>query len=383
MTGILVCGMALTGCQAGKEAPSAVTTAATEAASAAATETATTAATTASTEATTIAATEAATEATTEAATEATTEAPTEGTSEGATEGGSTAATEAIPDDPNIDKDTGIHISEDNVDTTYGKDAVMQIVVIGDSQFGMFNGYDGLAYRVSQYCHANVYNMAIGGTCAALTQNESRDDDNWDSKSGIGMSRLLGGELKPDFLSDPSYAYQLDVYQHLDPSKTDVFIVEYGVNDFDAKVPLDTSFGQDQGSYRGALNSIMMTLTMHFPNAKIIVCTPTYAQFFQGGAYIGDSNTLDNGYGTLYDYVKAGINAVEGNNSGNVKALTPYYDIDINAGNAAENLIDGIHMNPEYRDKYAQLLSRVIIGQMGYSIPEDTDPSTVEWWTTK
>ena len=54
--------------------------------------------------------------------------------------------------------------------TLYGKTegtARFQVVVMGDSQFGNFLGTDGLAYLLSQKLHANVYNLSIGGKCAA------------------------------------------------------------------------------------------------------------------------------------------------------------------------------------------------------------------------
>ena len=71
-------------------------------------------------------------------------------------------------------------------------------------------------------------------------------------------------------------------------------------------------------------------------------------------------------------------------NQGNVSYMNPYDFLNINASNAKDNLLaDGIHMSPENRKKYAQMLSRIIIRSQGYTIDEGVDPSTVDWKSTK
>ena len=64
--------------------------------------------------------------------------------------------------------------------------------------------------------------------------------------------------------------------------------------------------------------------------------------------------------------------------------MNPYVNLGIDASNAKDNLLeDGIHMSPENRKKYAQMLSRVVIRSQGYTIDEGVDPSTVDWKSTK
>lgn len=331
----------------------------------------------------TTAATEASTEAASEAAAEASTTAET-ATAEASTEASTEAATETVEKDPNNPYDLGIQYTDDCVNTLIGADATMQIVVIGDSQFGNYKGYDGLAYQISQYCDANVYNLAIGGTTAAVPLTQGQDLQSWESDGGLGMTYAIVGDVSPDFLQQYSEIdYQRKVFAGCDFSKTDVFVVEYGVNDFMSKIPIDDSANPSK-AYRSALQTIIYRLRSTFPDSAIVICGPSYAQFFDNGTYVGDSNTLDYGYGTLYDYSQAAGNLVSTINQGNVSFMNPYVNLGIDASNAKDNLLeDGIHMSPENRKKYAQMLSRVIIRSQGYSIDEGVDPSTVDWKSTK
>ncbi len=148
-------------------------------------ETASTQQTTDAETVTTASSTEAAAEAVTEAATTAATEAATTAATEASAE---TATETAEQKDP---YDLGIQYTDDCVGTLVGSDATMQIVVIGDSQFGNYKGYDGLASMVSQYCHANVYNLAIGGTTAAVQLTDGQDMRSWDSDCGLGLPAEL------------------------------------------------------------------------------------------------------------------------------------------------------------------------------------------------
>lgn len=345
------------------------------------------AAETASIQQTTAAETTAATEASTEAASETAAEVSTTAetaAAEASTEASTEAVTETVEKDPNNPYDLGIQYTDDCVNTLIGADATMQIVVIGDSQFGNYKGYDGLAYQISQYCDANVYNLAIGGTTAAVPLTQGQDLQSWESDGGLGMTYAIVGDVSPDFLQKYSEIdYQRKVFAGCDFSKTDVFVVEYGVNDFISKIPIDDSSNPSK-AYRSALGTIVNRLRNTFSDAAVVICGPGYAQFFDNGTYIGDSNTLNYGYGTLYDYSCAAQNVVSSTSQDKVSYMNPYDFLNINASNAKDNLLaDGIHMSPENRKKYAQMISRVIIRSQGYLIDEGVDPSTVDWKSTK
>ena len=342
-----------------------------DSASTGATETVTTGSVTETTqEASTTNSTQASTQASTAASTAATT----------ATTEASAAATSASPI-----VDGQIQYSDDLVNTMYGDNALMNIVVLGDSQFGNFKGYDGLAYQISQYCHANVWNCGIGGATAAVLPSDSTDKDGWDSLSGVGVAYALTKQVSSDYLAT-LFPYQKYMIDSVDMSNVDVFIVEFGLNDYLENVELDRN--TTERSYRNAEANIGRTLHKAAPDAKIIFCGPTYAQFFDGTTYLGDINTYANKQGyKLIDY----CNSLENVVTTTLKSESDVYDYfnaylyaGINSTNAADMLsADRLHMNGTGRTSYAKALSRIIIRDEGYSIDEGVDPTTVKWWATK
>lgn len=265
--------------------------------------------------------------------------------------------------------------------TLYGKTgkAMFQVVVLGDSQFANFLGTEGLGYLLSQKLHANVYNLALGGKCAAAEQEDrGKDMSQWGTTCGVNLMKAIVGEQDTTCLN--GWDYQMNVFNSCDFSKTDLFVLEYGVNDYLSKKPMYDE--NDPGSvytYFGALESMILDIRNYFPEAQILVCTPTYAQFWQGGtgAFLGDSNIINNGYGTLYNYVETATHPAGGHQ--NTSTVNEYENSGINPYTASEDLLDGIHMTDAGRVKYANLLSRVALRAMGYDIDEGVDPDTIDW----
>lgn len=266
--------------------------------------------------------------------------------------------------------------------TLYGKTegtARFQVVVMGDSQFGNFLGTDGLAYLLSQKLHANVYNLSIGGKCAASEEEDKgKDPSEWGTTCGANLAKAVCGMVGDSVLD--GYDYQKNVFNSCDFSKTDLFVIEYGVNDYLSQKQMYNP--DDPGSVQtlfGALESMILDIRATYPDAQILVCMPTYAQFWQGGtgAFLGDSNIVNNGYGTLYNYAETVSHLAGGHN--NTSTVNAYENTGINIYTASEDLLDGIHMTEQGRVKYANLLSRVALRAMGYDIGEGVDPDTVDW----
>ena len=265
--------------------------------------------------------------------------------------------------------------------TLYGKTgkAMFQVVVLGDSQFANFLGTEGLGYLLSQKLHANVYNLALGGKCAAAEQEDrGKDMSQWGTTCGVNLAKAIVGEQDTTCLN--GWDYQMNVFNSCDFSKTDLFVLEYGVNDYLSQKPMyDENDPDSVYTYFGALESMILDIRNYFPEAQILVCTPTYAQFWQGGtgAFLGDSNIINNGYGTLYNYVETATHPAGGHQ--NTSTVNEYENSGINPYTASEDLLDGIHMTDAGRVKYANLLSRVALRAMGYDIDEGVDPDTIDW----
>lgn len=269
------------------------------------------------------------------------------------------------------------------VSTLYGKTgkAEFQIVIFGDSQFGNYTGYDGMAYKLSQKLHANVYNLAMGGKTASVDVEEEGNTDinSWEETCGVSMVKAVCGIADGESVF-AGWDYQLNVFNSCDFSQTDIFIIEFGANDFLAEKEMSNSVNPyNYYTYFGALDEMVTDLRTTFPDAYVIVCAPTYAQFWESGtgAFLGDSNIISNFYGTLYNYAQTATNVASGHTSTSV--INMYEDSGINIYSAPEDLLDGLHLTESGRDKYVTLLSRTALRVMGYEIDEDVDPDDIDW----
>ncbi len=256
--------------------------------------------------------------------------------------------------EPEVEKSD---VQEEPVEYDDGK---LQIVFLGDSIFDNNRDGTGVPGRTAAQCNANGYNLAIGGTCASVEWDEHTGYEDWTSRSLVGVVNAIAKYIPTDiFVNDTATKAILDD-SNIDFSKTDYFVVEYGMNDFLNTHPLTTDEAPSgTKSYVGALNYSVVTLKSIAPDATIILCSPTYAQFYNGDWMIGDGNSINNGYGTLFDY-KGSCEYVA--DSQQVLFYNAYQDLGIDGYTADEYLEDGIHLTDKGRQLYADALTRMILG---------------------
>lgn len=233
----------------------------------------------------------------------------------------------------------------------------LQIVFLGDSILDGYRDGTGIAYLTGVYCNADVYNLAMGGTTAALTTYENAVYDKWNSRCMQGVVHAICGDVDPGILD--GYKAR-EVFDSCDFSNTDYFVIEYGMNDFLSGIPLnDEEDIYDEYTYVGALRIAIQQLKNTFPDAAIVLCSPNYAQFWgKDGAYLGDGNMVNNGGGTLAEYYR-----VCGNVSADMHTLflNAYEGIGLDTYSADEYLEDGVHLSEKGRQKYAEKLSQIIM----------------------
>lgn len=236
----------------------------------------------------------------------------------------------------------------------------LQIVFMGDSIFDA-NRDDGTGVpeRTAGLCDANFYNLAIGGTTAAVLHDEQFSWEKWESIGLLGIVYAVTGNIPTDVFNGYAVKAILD-NPDVDFSKTDYFVIEYGTNDFLSAVPLNEEFEDIRPrTYVGALRDAVVALRGYAPDATIILCSPMYSRFFNGeGWMIGDGNGTNNGYGTLFDY--KGICEYVANEQQTL-FFNAYQDLGIDGYTAEEYLEDGIHLTDAGRQLYADALSKVIL----------------------
>ncbi|MCM1266482.1 MAG: SGNH/GDSL hydrolase family protein [Bacteroidales bacterium] len=241
----------------------------------------------------------------------------------------------------------------------------MQIVIMGDSIMDGDRTESGAADIISEQLGAKVYNMSIGGTTAALLPNDTYDTAKWTSCSLMGVINAIQGNISADVFD--GYAAK-EVLQTCDFSKTDYFIIEYGINDFlTGKIP--NSRYLENGdmlpmeaiyTYTGALEMAVSDLRERFPNAQILLISPHYCQVFSGRTFIGDAYSLDYGYGNLLTFAQ-GTKYVAGRyKEDGVLFFDAFEYSGIDAETADEYLEDGVHMTPLGARVYAEKIASII-----------------------
>lgn len=234
----------------------------------------------------------------------------------------------------------------------------LQLVFLGDSIFDTNRDGTGIPYLTAVECEADVYNLAIGGTRATIEIEESAETDKWTSRSLMGVVRAMQGKISTDIFAGTRTKEILD-NPNIDFSQTDYFIIEYGINDFLSGVTRsDEEDPYNMKTYAGALRCAVTDLRELASDAIIILCSPTYAQFYNGDWMIGDSNVINKGCGTLFDY-KGTCNYVA--NEQQTLFFNAYQDLGIDGYTAEEYLEDGIHLTEAGRRLYADALAKMIL----------------------
>lgn len=241
----------------------------------------------------------------------------------------------------------------------------MQIVFLGDSILDNDREDGGVASLISENCNAKVYNMAMGGTTAALLPNEQYNFATWDSRSLLGVVNAIVGNINKDIFN----GYRAgEILNECDFSQTDYFVIEYGVNDFLAKIPQSrylegggTLAVDEVHTYTGALEAAVQILQNSFPNAKILLIAPHYCQIFNADAFVGDGYSLDYGYGPLVNYARGCGYVYEQHKTENVIFYNAFEESGIDSETADKYLADGVHLSKEGRQVYADYASRLIL----------------------
>lgn len=241
----------------------------------------------------------------------------------------------------------------------------MQIVCLGDDILDRDRENGGVASLISDACNARVYNMAIEGTTAAILPNELNSLETWQSRGLLGMVHAILGDISPDFFDGYSAG---EILKECDFSETDYFVIEYGINDFlSGQVPQSIYLANGDvldmdraRTYVGALEVAVNLLHDHFPDAKILLISPHFCQFFEDGTIIGDAYSLDYGHGTLVDFARAAAYVEEQDREGIVIFYNAIEHSGIDVLSAKECLEDGICLSAKGRRVYADYASKLI-----------------------
>ncbi|MBR1930177.1 MAG: SGNH/GDSL hydrolase family protein [Lachnospiraceae bacterium] len=218
------------------------------------------------------------------------------------------------------------------------------IVFFGDSVIGNFTDSSSIPGVVSGLSHARTYNCAKGGTAASVINNETLS---------FPLSVAYFVQQDTEALADvePFFAslQQFAVTEHTDRKL--VFIINFGLNDyFDGYAVSNPDDPWDTGTYAGALRTGIRQLHDAYPDALLVLMTPTFTTEYDNGTAI----TSENG-SVLTEYVDTAVKVAE---EAGIPCMNNYDTLGIDESTAAVYLSDGTHPNERGRFLFArQLLS--------------------------
>ncbi len=254
-------------------------------------------------------------------------------------------------------------------------DGEVVIVFLGDSQFA--NGRDdgtAVANYVQNSTGYTVYNLGCGGTTAT---NKSGERYQYNDATFYNISEYFNGRTDSSIFD---YYGVSDIADSIDPAKVDYYVVEYGVNDFMANRPqADTTDSKNITCYVNAMHVALFQLTQASPDARVICCSPIYAQFWgKDGAFLGDGNMYSNDYATYEEYAANCIQTAE--NEGCI-IFDAYHGkfMDLDTYTADDYLMDdGIHLTQRGRKIFAAVVTHLINRQLGLDDTYLDNPYKIE-----
>lgn len=243
-------------------------------------------------------------------------------------------------------------------ETVYG-DSEFQIVFLGDSILDNVRDDTGICNMIGKSLEATVYNCAVGGIAASYADGETVSPDKA-GLYGVTIAKVIAGEWPVSCLEPyGNLAATKVIKEHMnDFKKTDLFVIEYGLNDF--MTGRFKSFEESENNvhcFVGAMREIVDTIQNAYPDAQIILTDMSYVRYYRpNGEFIGDTYGINEGQGTPYEYSQL-IQYVAGQKG---CILFPIDKQGVSEDNADSTLIDGIHMNEFGRYLYAANLTRFI-----------------------
>ena len=187
-----------------------------------------------------------------------------------------------------------------------------KIVVFGDSIFGEVRDGTAVPAQLETLLGRVVYNTAFGGTCAARIEQNNTLDYTRGVFSLVALTKAVEADdfgVQQSVIMRESnteyFAEVIDGLEKLDFSGVDTFVIQQGINDYQAGVPIDDPENPyDEHTFLGALRVAVNSLRKVSPKARIVIVTPLFTWYTRTGV---TCETADYGGGVLEDYVNAEI----------------------------------------------------------------------------
>lgn len=232
-----------------------------------------------------------------------------------------------------------------------------EIVVFGDSVMGEIRDRTAVPARLQELLDTTVYNAAFGGSCAARLEQDMPLDYTRGVFSLVSLAKAVEaddfGVQQSVVMRESNTAYfaeVIDGLERLDLSEVRIFIIQQGINDYMAGVPIDNAEDPyDEHTFLGALRTAVGSLRKAAPGARIVFVTPLFIWYTAEGITCEDR---DCGGGLLEDYVDAQIRLAR---ELDVEIVDMYHDLFPHETWEDWQLYsrDGLHPNEAGRERMA------------------------------
>lgn len=156
---------------------------------------------------------------------------------------------------------------------------------------------------------------------------------------------------------DNNYGEILDELEALDMSAVDTLVIFYDGSDYQLdRHVTDPSYEMNTSTYVGALSSSLKLFQETYPQARIIVLSPTYMQFVDENGDLQNGDTYNNGNGAMPNYL---LNLIDVTQEYSVTVIDNYYG-SISEDNYKKYLDDAIHLNKKGREMIADRLVAIL-----------------------
>ena len=241
-----------------------------------------------------------------------------------------------------------------------------QIVVFGDSVFGLVRDETAISAQLEKRLGKSVYNAALGGTTMARQVGDGRLDYGKGSFSMLSLAKSVEagdfGVQRAARMRENVTEYFPEVIQgleELDFGQVETVLLQQGVNDYHAGTPIDNlEDPYDAYTFLGALRSVVRCLRQVNPDIRIVLVTPTFAWYFQDGKEL-TCEELDYGQGFLESYVEAELQLAQ---ELEVEVIDVYHEFypHENPEDWTQYTTDGLHPNEQGRQKLAERLAEAL-----------------------
>lgn len=256
----------------------------------------------------------------------------------------------------------------------YVDDGQLNIIMLGDETVGNVEDSSSLAYKVKEITGGNVMSAQYEGMTFSISEKtynipEDAFSTYYFVTCLINNDFYLAENALSSMSDDIKQKYSDFLYwaRYLDYSTADIIVLCAGRNDYLQGRPLE---GEDKyseqpfgtpNSISGGLDLTIRMLKSTYPNAQIIVCSPS---FFltedENGSLVG-ADIKNNGYGGVGEYVvnMAGVASDE-----SVTFVDNYFGIKFNASNYEEYIDENGNPN----DKANQLIAEHLTNYFYYNL---------------